>query len=105
MKCPNCQKPGQNFVMVCRPGGVQERLCWVCNGTNEIDDERGRRMAIGRRLRDKRVRRQRSLREVAPELGVLPSVLSHIEQGHLETPEHYELWNRLTGEKLGDGAE
>ena len=100
VKCPHCNGPGELQLVHIHPGGWRRQRCRTCDGTNQIDAELARRMEMGRLLRQRRIDRTLSLREEAKRIGASPVVLSHVEVGHLTSPEHYALWNRLTGEKL-----
>lgn len=102
MKCPRCSKPGEKHLVHINPGGFREMLCHTCGGTNEIPDEKGRRMDVGRKLYESRVAKMKSLREYAKEIGVSPTTLSHVEVGYLPTKDHLALWNRLTGESISE---
>lgn len=100
MTCPRCSKPGEKHLVHVNPGGFREMLCLTCGGTNEIPDENGRRMVVAGDLRKARIGIGMTLRGYAKHLGVRPSLLSHIETGHLPTAEHLALWKRLTGESI-----
>jgi hypothetical protein len=105
MKCPHCSNPGElQLVHVrCAPpavSGWRHQPCRTCDGTNQINDEYGRRLTVGQTLRQSRVARIESLRENAKKLGVSPVTLSCVEFGYLATPDEFRLWNRLTGENL-----
>ena len=102
MKCPYCTKPGEKKLVASNPGGASWVLCHTCGGTNEIPDERGRRMVIANDLRNARVGIRLSLREYAKVLEVSPTTLSHVEVGYLPTKEHLALWNKMTGESLSE---
>jgi hypothetical protein len=85
MKCPDCLK-GQIAGIACGPKihcSPMVLKCFRCGGSGNIPDEMGGWIKIGKQMRENRLKRDISLREEAKRLGILPSVLSQMENGRI----------------------
>lgn len=89
--CPECLGNGEMYGVGC-PGFVRVTLpCRLCGGTKEEKGEgQITHAAYGRyigaqKLRERRVSRRVSLREMALLAGVTPSRISDIERGYVRS--------------------
>ncbi len=103
--CPSCNGVRQVFAFIDYADGHGEQKyidCSTCKGTGEVTEGYLQDMAIGRKLRDWRVKQPpyESLRDVATRFGLTPVALSHMEHGREPIPE--ALWEAAG---LGEKAE
>lgn len=97
--CPHCRGSKVNHVHVDgrrngrRAGWEQTITCWTCDGAGSISAEHVALMARGRRLRDARVKRRETVRDVARRLGNegLAELLTRVEAGRLDA---WAAWQR-----------
>lgn len=100
VKCPDCNEPGELHLVHTLPGGFSQRKCMRCGGTNQITEVEAEAIRQGAILRQARVKRCLSIREMAVAIGVQPSVLSRVEVGVLGEEED-ALRERLIAEMEG----
>lgn len=84
--CPRCDGKGWSGPVHINRGDQphewRERMdCDFCKGTGQITADQERAIALGKRLREKRVAREESLLEASHRLGLKPSELSALETG------------------------
>ena len=98
-QCPNCKGTRVILGYVGSGHGPRHIHCHVCNGTGEVDDDFIKCRDIGIELRNKRIKLNLGLAEVARCLHVTTFVISKIEQGLIKAPATY--YDSLSPRKFG----
>lgn len=83
LTCPMCEGRKESEAVLCGHGHCQIKMvkCSLCEGAGQVTEDHAERYREGRRRRDDRVARGKSLREEANRLGISASALSRIERG------------------------
>ena len=82
--CPSCD--GKGRVGYGRSG--QSIICYLCDGTGQVTELVFARAERGRHLSRLRVNAGVSLRELAKQARLNPTVLSDVEHGRAEASDH-----------------
>lgn len=87
LSCPECSGRGHSAAFISAESGHRfepELRCDFCAGSGKITAEQAGWLVRGRQMRNARVERHESLREVAIRLGLTPAAMSAMERGRAD---------------------